>query len=260
MVPIAEHAGMRQLTTAVVLVLAVSLALAVVEGGTPRARAADVGVGAGIFSVDGGLVQNLTLRQGGTYYLTVATDASSDFVNASLTYNGSLMAQENATSSTSTFASLPAANYTLTVAGHGRAALGWDFTNGTVEDFPDNATHVAFLAPLGPKVDVYVSRGNAQALALTLYDHDLLPVGNATATADGPVTFLLPTTAASVAYLVAQVTAGAPNGIYGLSWTSGPVNPPIDFTAWPWFLLWILVPVAVALAVFVFLHRRRAAR
>ncbi len=257
---IAEHGGPNRLPTAALLAFAVSVALLVAAAETAPARAADLGVGAGIFSVDGSLVQNLTLRQGGTYYLTVATDASSDFVNASLTYNGSLMAQENATSSASTFASLPAANYTLSFVGRGRAALGWDFTNGAVEDFPDNATLVAFLAPLGPKVDVYVSRGNAQTIALTMYDHDLLPVGNATATADGPVTFVLPAAGASVAYLVAKVTAGTPGGIYGLSWSSGPVNPPIDFTAWPWFLLWILIPVAVACAVFVLLQRRRAAR
>ena len=168
------------------------------------------------------------------------------------------LAQQNASFSSSTFASLPAGNYSLSLVGHGRAALGWDFTNGAVENFPDNETLVAFLAPSGPGVQVYVSRGNAQTIELSMYGDDLLPVGNATASADGSVTFVLPPSAASVAYLVARVTAGAPNGIYGLSWTSGPLNPPLDFTAWPLFLLWILVPVAVAFGIFVLLQRRRA--
>jgi len=237
--------------------LLVSLAVFAAARSAPSARAADLGVGAGIFTVDGSFVQNLSLPQGGTYYLTTAPDGGSAYVNASLTYNGSLLAQENTTGSSSTFASLPAGNYVLSLTGRGRAALGWDFTDGAVEDFPDNATLVAFLAPSGPKVDVYVSRGNAQTIELTMYNDDLLRIGNATASADGPVTFVLPSSAASVAYLVARVTAGTPNGVYGLSWSSEPLNPPIDFTAWPWFLLWILVPVAVALVIFVLLHRRR---
>lgn len=235
-----------------------ALAVLAAAGSAPSARAAAAGVGAGIFSVDGPGIQNLTLPQGGTYYLTVATDSGSEYVNASLTYNGSLLAQQNASFSSSTFASLPAGNYSLSLVGHGRAALGWDFTNGAVENFPDNETLVAFLAPSGPRVQVYVSRGNAQTIELSMYGDDLLPVGNATASADGSVTFVLPSSAASVAYLVARVTAGAPNGIYGLSWTSGPLNPPLDFTAWPLFLLWILVPVAVAFGIFVLLQRRRA--
>lgn len=252
--------GTRRLAVAGLALLLLAAVLA--AGGAPRSvRAASSGVGAGIFSVDGSLAEDLALPVGGTYYLSVASDSSADFVNASLSYNGSILATLNSTFPSTTFASLPAGNYTLTLAGHGRAALGWDFTNGAVEDFPENATLVAFLAPLaGPKVDVFVSRGNAQTLALTIYGDDLLPAGNATVTSDGPVTFVLPAAAASVAYLVVQVTAGTPNGIYGLSWTAGPVNPPIDFTAWPWFLLWILVPVAVAFVAFVLLHRRRAAR
>lgn len=239
------------------LISAVTVAVGMLPG---PARAAEVSLGAGIFSVDGSLVQNLSLPLGGTYYLTVAAENASTFVNASLTYNGSLVALENASASTSTFASLPAGNYTLSLAGHGRAALGWDFTDGAVENFPVNAILVAFLAPLGPKVEVSVVRGAAQTIRLAMYSASLLPVGNTTVTADDPVTFILPPSAASVAYLVAQVTAGASNGIYGLSWSSGPLNPPLDFTAWPLFLLWILVPVAVVFVIFVLLHRRRAGR
>jgi hypothetical protein len=248
----------RRIAAAAVLALLVSAAVFGLGGILVPARAAEVGVGAGIFSVDGDLVQNLSLPLGGTYYLSVAPEGPSAFVNASLSYNGSLLAQENASSSSSNVASLPAGNYSLALAGRGRAALGWDFTNGTTKGFPDNATLVAFLAPSGPRVDVTVSLGDAQRLELTIYGDDLLPIENASVSADGPVTFVLPSSATHVAYLVTQATAGLPNGLYGLSWTSGPVNPPLDFTAWPLFLLWILVPVAVALAVFVLLHRRRA--
>jgi hypothetical protein len=249
--------GTRRIFAGGLLALLVSAAVLAVGGSPVPARAADVGLGAGIFSVDGSLVQNLSLPLGGTYYLSVAADSPSAFVNASLTYNGSLLAQENASSPSSNFASLPAGDYSLSLAGHGRAALGWDFTNGEVKDFPDNATLVAFLAPSGPKIEVTVSRGDAQTLELTMYGADLLPVGNASPAGDGPVTFVLPSSAARVAYLVARVTAGLPNGLYGLSWTSGPVNPPLDFTTWPLFLVWILVPVGVALVVFVLLQRRR---
>ncbi len=236
------------------LTSAAILATAVLPG---PVQAADVGVGAGIFYVDGTMAQNVSLPLGGTYYLSVATDSGAAFVNATLTYNGTLMAEQNTSSRSSTFASLPAGDYSLALAGHGRAALGWDFTNGAVQDFPDNASLVAFLAPSGPKVVVYVSRGNAQTLALSVYSDNLLPVANATVSSDGPVTFILPASSSSVAYLVARVTAGAPNGIYGLSWTSGPVNSPLDFTTWPLFLVWIVVPVAVTLVVFVVLQRRR---
>src|SRR5512136_1220064 len=155
-----NRGGVRRIVGGTVLALLVFVAVFAAARSSLPARAAEPGVGAGIFAVDRSLVQNLSLPLGGTYYLTVATDSSDAFVNASLAYHGSLLARENASLSASTFASLPAGNYTLALAGHGRAALGWDFTNGAVEDFPDNATLVAFLAPSGPKVDVYVSRGN----------------------------------------------------------------------------------------------------
>lgn len=252
-----EFSARRRTSVAGWLVLLIAGAILGTAALPAPALAAEVGVGAGIFSVDGSLAQNVSLPLGGTYYLSVATDGAPAFVNATLGYNGTLMAEQNASFPSSTFASLPAGTYRLALNGHGRAALGWDFTNGAVQDFPDNTTLVAFLAPSGPKVSVFVSRGNAQTLVLTMYSDELLPISNATVSSDGTVTFLLPAAAASVAYLVVQVTAGAPNGIYGLSWTSGPVNPPLDFTSWPLFLVWVLVPVAVALVVFILLQRRR---
>lgn len=257
MPPIVDLPPERRASAVSCLALLTSVAILAPAAFPAPVRGAEVGVGAGIFSVDGRLSQNVSLPLGGTYYLSVAADGGAAFVDATLTYNGTLMAEQNTSSPSSTFASLPAGNYSLTLAGHGRAALGWDFTNGAVQNFPDNATLVAFLAPSGPKVVVYVSRGNAQSVALTLYSDRLLPVGNATVSSDGPVTFILPASSATVAYLAARVTAGALDGIYGLSWTSGPVNPPLDFTTWPLFLVWIVVPVAVALVIFVLLHRRR---
>jgi hypothetical protein len=241
-----------------VAALLVSLALLSVSDPTPIARAAAPSMGAGIFTVDGTVVENLSLPEGGTYYLAVATDSASTYVAARLTFNGSLLAEENASLSGSTFVSLPPGDFSLSLTGHGRAALGWDFTNGVQEQFPDNATLVAFLAPSGPRVHVLVALGDARTIRLTMYDDGLRPVGNATASSDGAVDFLLPSSGTSAAYLVSQVTAGAPNGRYGVSWTSDPLNPPLHFTAWPLFLLWILVPIAVVFVVFVAIHRRRS--
>ena len=223
----------------------------------PTARAETTGLGAGIFSVDGTFSENLTLPVGGNYYLTVAADDPSSYVNASVAYNGSVLAQDNRSTDASTPVSLPAGNYSLSLQGHGRAALGWDFTDGTQQTFPDNQTLVAFLAPPGPRLRIQVSLGDAEAIALHLYDDGLAPAGNTTVTTSGAVDFLLPATQASTAYLVATPTAGNPGGLYGLAWTAGPLHPPLDLTAWPFLLLWILVPVAVAAAVSAFLHRRR---
>lgn len=248
------------LSTALPVAAGLFAALLLLANGAPMAAAQPTGIGVGIFSVDGTASANFTLPQSGSYYLTVATDGASSFVDASLIFNGSLMAQANHSLGESNLVSLPAGNFTLTLAGHGRAALGWDLTNGSFQEFPDNQTLVGFLAPSGPRLHVQVALGDAASIALRVYDDGLLPAGNATVTASGTVDFLLPSLSDSIAYVTATVTAGNPNGRFGLSWTSGPLNPPIDFTAWPWFLLWILVPVAVAFAAFVLLHRRRERR
>ncbi len=248
----------RDLALALVAVGAAVLLLAGSQA--PTVRASVTGLGIGILSVDGTFRENVTLPVSGNYYLTIATDDGTSYVNASVAFNGSVLAQDNRSLGASTQVSLPAGNYTVSLAGHGRAALGWDFTNGSIQEFPDNATLVAFLAPSGERVHVAVALGDATNVSLHLYDDGLRLVGNASVTASGTVDFILPTQSDSVAYLTATVVAGTPNGRYGLSWTSGPLNPPIDFTAWPWFLLWILVPMAVAAVVVVLLHRQRGRR
>ena len=248
----------RTLGLALLAALLVGLLLAALAA--PAARAQVSGVGVGLLAVDGTTAESFVLPSGGTYFLTVATDGPSDFVSARLTYNGSLAAEVNDSLSASTFVSLAPGNYSLTLAGHGRAALGWDFTNGNVQDFPDNESLVAYLQPSGPRLEVTLSLGNAQSIDLHVYDSGLVAAGNATVTASGPVTFVLPPSRAGLAYLVATVVSGAPGGVYGLAWSAAPLNPPLDLTAWPYFLLWILVPVAVTFVVFVLLHRRAARR
>lgn len=242
--------------------MTVAVAIAVVLLLLPRAPAAlaqQSGLGVGIFYVDGILKENVTLPAAGSYYLTIAPDASS-FVNAALVYNGSLMAEDNRSLGASTQVSLPAGNFTLSLAGHGRAALGLDFTNGDLQEFPDNQTLVAFLVPLGPALHVNVALGDALSIALRVYDDTLHEAGNATVTASGTVPFTLPALSDSIAYMIATVTSGNSNGRFGLSWTSPAPNAPIDLTAWPWFLLWIVVPVAVALVVSLALHGRGSRR
>lgn len=229
--------------------------LLVLASASPSAASSGTGVGIGILSVDGASSENFTLVSGGPYYLTVAPDASS-FVNMTLAYAGSVLAQTNRTVGESTPVSLPAGNYTVTLMGRGRAALGWDLTNGALQEFPVNQTLVGFLVPAGPRLQVTVALGDAQLISLHVYDGGLLPAGNATVAISGPVDFVLPTSSDGIAYLTATVISGNPNGVFGLSWSSGPLNPPIDLAAWPFFLLWILVPVAIALAVFVIVHRR----
>ena len=221
----------------------------------PAARAG-AGLGAGIFSVDGHFAANVTLPSGGNYELSVATDDAASFVNASVSYNGSLLAQDNRSGSGSTPVSLPAGNYSVVLLGRGRAALGWDFPDGDQQTFFDNQTLVAFLRPSGPRLHVDVSLGDASGIALRVYDDGLLAAGNATVTASGSVDFVLPEARASFAYLVATVTAGNPSGLYGLAWSAAPLNAPLDLAAWPFLLLWIFVPVAIAATGFVLLHRR----
>lgn len=223
----------------------------------PAVRGQAAGMGIGILSVDGTFQENVTLPFGGNYYLTVATDDISSYVDASVVFNGTVLAQDNRSLSASTLVSLPAGDYSIALSGHGRAALGWDFTNGSARNFPDNQTLVAFLSPAGPRIRVEVSMGDAQEIELHLYDDGLVAAGNATMTASGPVDFVLPPFRESIAYLAAKVISGNPGGLFGLAWSSGPLNPPLDFTAWPLFLLWIVVPVAVAAVVLVLRHRGR---
>ena len=225
----------------------------------PAAAASASGLGIGILTVDGALQENVTLPSAGIYHLGVATDDASSYVNASVTYNGSLLAQDNRSGTGASLVSLPAGNYTISLRGRGRAALAWDFTNGTLQAFPDGQTLVAFLLPSGPRLRVAVALGDAASVALTVYDARMLRVGNATATSDGSLDFLLPS-APAAAYLVARVTAGNPNGLFGLSWSSEPLNPPLVLPWWLVAVLWILVPVALATLVFLLLHRRRVGR
>ncbi len=245
--------GSARAVAAGVALLVAALLLAGVS--IPPARAT-TSMGTGILSVDGETTLNFTLLPEGTYYLVVAADGPGAYMNASLTYNGSLLAQENATVRGATFASLPAGAYSLSVAGHGRAALAWDFTNGVQQNFPANESLVAFLNPSGPRIRIDVSRADVAAVGFSLFDDALRPVGNATLAADGQATFDLDPSHASAAVLVVRPSGGNPSGVYGLAWTSGPTNPPLDFTSWPLFLLWILVPVAIALVVFVLVQRR----
>lgn len=235
----------------------VALLLLVPQGAAVSARAD--GLGIGILAVNGSLEANVTLASGGAYYLTVAPDASS-YVNASLVYNGSVLASVNRTVGESSPVSLPAGNYSLALVGRGRVALGWDFTNGALQEFPDDQPLVAFLTPSGPSLQMTVALGDAQSIALRVYDDALAEVGNATATVSGPLAFTLPALSDSVAYLVATATAGNPNGRFGLSWSSVPANGSGGLTAWPGFLLWILVPVAVAFVIFALLQRARFRR
>ncbi len=253
--PVTEICSFARRCVPVAAVVLAAFLIAVPQ--TPAARGQVSGLGSGILEVDGTFEENLTLPLGGNYYLTVAPYGASTFVNASVVYNGTVLAQDNRSQSASTPVSLPAGNYTIFLRGRGRAALGWDFTNGSQTTFPDNESLLAFLAPQGPRIHVDVGLGDAQSLKMRLYDDALVPAGNATVNASGGVDFLLPASRASIAYLYVTVIAGNPSGLYGLAWTSGPLNPPIDFTAWPWFLLWILVPVAIAAVVLVVLHRRR---
>ncbi len=239
--------------------LLIAVVLAAAFGPQAHAQAAGYG-GTRIFAVDGFAAHNLTLSQGGTYFLGVGTNDTSSAVQTSLYYNGSLLGQENGSVSSFHIVSLPAGNYSLHVNGSGRAALAWDFTNGSRQTFPDNESLVALLIPQNARVDVTVAMGDAQRISLSVYDASLLLAANFTFTADGTQTVELPSNRASVAYLAATVEQGNPGGLFGLSWTSEPVTAaPLNFFAWPLFLLWILVPVAIA-AVVIGIRRRRQRR
>lgn len=250
----------RRMRRPIGLAAAALVVLLVAAAQAPATAAGASGVGIGILSVDGSLQENVTLTAAGIYHLGVATDDASSFVNASVAYNGSLLAQDNRSGSGSAAVSLPAGNYTISLTGRGRAALAWDFTNGSQRAFPDNQTLVAFLLPSGPRLHVTVALGDAASLTLSVYDAGLLPVGNETVTASGSFDFLLPSAREDTAYLVAAVTAGNPNGLFGLSWTAAPLNPPFVLPWWLVALLWILVPVAVAALAFLILRRARIRR
>ena len=250
----------HNLSIAIVLAAGALAALLLLASQAPTTRAATTGIGIGVLSVDGATSENATLPIGGTYYLSVATDTASSFVDARVMRNGTLFAQENRSLGASSQVSLPAGDYSIALAGKGRAALGWDFTNGTVQDFPDNETVMAFLVPSGARLQVYVSMGRARRIDLSVYDDALLQAGNATVTTSGPVDFVLPQLRSSIAYIAAKVTDGDPSGTFGLAWASAPLNPPSDFSTWPLFLLWILIPVALAFVLFVAAHRRRVRR
>ena len=62
--------------TGVALAVLAFVASLCVLSPAPRARATIADVGAGIFAVEGPATHNLTFSQGGTYYLTVATDTA----------------------------------------------------------------------------------------------------------------------------------------------------------------------------------------
>ncbi len=250
----------RRIRRTLALAAAAAAILLVAAAPAPAAAAAASGMGIGVLSVDGVLQENITLPVAGTYYLGLATDDASSFVNASVTYNGSLLAQDNRTGSAAAAVSLPAGNYTVSLAGRGRAALAWDFTNGSLREFPDNQTLVAFLRPSGPRLRVTVALGDARSLSLSVYDAGLRFVGNETVTASGSADFVLPSARADAAYLLATVTAGNPGGRFGLSWSAS--SPPPAFSLDPWLaaFLWILVPVAVAALLFLLVRRARIRR
>ncbi len=250
--------GGRRGRTISLLALAAT-ALLLLAPDTPLVSAQGPSVGIGVVAVDGALTENFTLSSAGSYYLFVVPDAPS-FLNATLTYSGGAMARANHTMPETTQVSLPQGNYTMSVTGRGRWALGWDLTNGTLQEFPDNQTTVGLLLPHAERLRITVALGDAQAVTLHVYDADLLPVGNATVTASGTTEFILPTATDGAAVITATPSGGNPNGLYGLSWTAGPLNPPIDVPTWPWFLLWILVPVAAAFLILVLLHRRGSRR
>jgi len=219
------------------------------------------GYGAGLFSVDGASNATFSLAEGGTYYLGVATDDSSSHVNATVVYNQTLAAQLNESGSAASLVSLAPGNYSIELEGQGRAALGWDFTDGSVQDFPDHETVVAFLRPASAHLDIVVSLGNAQAIHLEVYDDRLLPVTAANVTTSGSMSVELPASRDSSAYLIAWVVSGSP-GVFGLAWSSPAPVPlaPDPVAQILGAVLWIAVPVLIALLVFVALGRRRRGR
>lgn len=224
------------------------------------ARAAPVpGYGAGIFAVDGASVATFSLADGGTYYLGVATDDPSSSVHAKVSYNGTLAAEINASGSAANLVSLAPGGYSIALEGHGRAALGWDFTDGTVQNFPDNAKVTAFLRPASPRLLVTVSLGNAQEIHLEVYDDHLLPVASTNVTTSGGVSVDLPSTRATAAYLVASVVLGNPQGVFGLAWSSpSPAAPGSGLGSQLLVAgLWVGVPIVIVLFLILAVRRRR---
>lgn len=244
-------------TTVFAALLAAALLAAVMPA--PVRAAVTSGYGAGVFQVDGSFQTTIALAEGGTYYLIVAADNASTSVWARIYYNTTtLVADLNESGPAAALVSLPPGNYAFVLLGHGRAALGWDFTNGSVQDFPDNETVTGFLRPSSGHVEVVVSLGNAQTIHLEVYDDRLLPVAEANVTTSGAVPVDLPAAHATSAFLVASVLSGAPQGVFGLAWTSpSPAAPPPDLLSQllP-VVLWIGVPVVLALLAFALLRRR----
>jgi len=212
-----------------------------------------------VFAVNGSASANFTLADGGTYSLIVATDDGSAYVDANLSFGGSLAAELNDTGSASTVVSLAAGNYSLGLRGHGRAALGRDLAAGDVHTFPDNATVTGFLRPASAHVNVTVALGDAQEIHLEVYDDRLLPVTETNVTSSGTVAVDLPASRATSALLVAWVMTGNPQGLFGLAWSSPPVPPlgPDLASQLLTVALWIAVPVVVALLGILLLRRRR---
>jgi hypothetical protein len=239
------------------------LAVGTAVAGHPLALQAPVrsGYGAGLFSVDGASNTTFSLSEGGTYYLGVATDDGSGYVNASVVYNETLAAQLNESGSAASLVSLGPGNYSIALQGQGRAALGWDFTDGSVQNFPDNETVVAFLRPASAHIEIVVSLGNAREIHIEVYDDRLLPVTGTNVTASGSVSVDLPAARDSSAYLIASVVSGSP-GVFGLAWSSPAPAPPASDVGAQILgaVLWIAVPVLLALLLFVALGRRRRGR
>ncbi len=199
---------------------------------TPSRGQGNPEIGAGIFDVPGSSVVAFDLEAGGTYYLAVAPDSPSAFLDAQLRYNGSLAAELNGTFPTATPISLTAGHYSLQLAGQGRAALGWDFTNGSVQDFPDNATMTAFVRPASTHLDLVVSMGNAQEVRIIVYGNDLRPVRETNVSVSGALGVDLPATHAAFAFVVAWMAIGNPAGVFGLAWSSPspPAGPAVPAT------------------------------
>lgn len=246
--------------SALAAALVVAAALAPALASAPASAPTIPAYGSGIVSVSGSTDANFSLADGGTYYLGLATDDASSFVDAQVLYNGTLAAALNESGSGATLVSLAAGNYTLALRGHGRAAVAWDFTDGSVQNFPDNRSVLAFLRPASPRLDIVVSMGNAQEIHLRVFDDRLLPVADTNVTASGSVAVDLPSGRSSAAYIEASVVTGAPVGVFGLAWSSPvPATPGPDLASQILAaVLWIAVPVAIVFLVFLALQRRRA--
>ncbi len=248
----------RRATAAVSATLLLAALLAALAPAPVRAQVPS-GYGAGVFEVEGSSRTTIALAVGGTYYLIVAADNSSTYVWARIYYNTTtLEATLNESGPAAALVSLAPGNYSLVLVGHGRAALGWDFTDGSVQDFPDNVTATGFLRPASGHVEVVVSLGNAQEIHLEVYDDHLLPVTDANVTASGAVPVDLPAAHATSALLVARVVIGEPQGVFGLAWTSVPLSAPAPdlLSQLLPVAFWIGVPVVLALLAFVLLRRR----